>query len=390
MKRIYFFLVMLFEIPGAWGQPIAAWDFTGLNNVATATATAFDPNLISSNGANTITRGPGANSSSGGNSFRTTGFRNDGISVANTDYFQVTLSAQPGYVLSLSAIDGFLNGTAGFAGAPGVANQFAYSLDGTNFTLLGSPSLTTVPLPVALPTVDLTGVPALQNVVTGTTITLRYYASGQSTTGGWGFFSSAAGVNGLAINGTLAGQALPVHFGNVKATQQSNGIKIEWSNLTELNVISYSIERSDDGRNFTSIGQANARLNNGGKADYSCIDAHPFNGANFYRIKSLETGSLVKYSIIVKVDIRGGSAQLVIYPNPSAGERISYQGLNLAKGKYAVRVFNAIGQQVYTKELNHKGGSVTESIPLPVVKAGMYRLQLSSVDDIFVKTFIVQ
>jgi hypothetical protein len=33
---------------------------------------------------------------------------------------------------------------------------------------------------------------------------LRYYASGQTTTGGWGFNSPAAGQNGLAIGGTVA------------------------------------------------------------------------------------------------------------------------------------------------------------------------------------------
>ncbi len=47
---------------------------------------------------------------------------------------------------------------------------------------------------------DLSGVPELQNV-TGKTITLRYYASGQTATGGWGFSSPNSSTNGLSISG---------------------------------------------------------------------------------------------------------------------------------------------------------------------------------------------
>ncbi len=186
------------------------------------------------------------------------------------------------------------------------------------------------------------------------------------------------------------GQILPVHFGNVKATQVSGGIKIDWSNMTELEVVKYNVERSADGRNFSSVGEVNARLNNGGKADYNLIDNNPISGVNYYRIRSLENSGVSKYSIIVKVDLRGGATQLVLYPNPVSDGQLSYQANNLVKGKYTIRIFNNVGQQVYSKALNHPGGSVTEAITLPSLKAGIYNLQLSSVDNNLVKTFVVQ
>ncbi|MFN4256885.1 MAG: MopE-related protein, partial [Saprospiraceae bacterium] len=52
--------------------------------------------------------------------------------------------------------------------------------------------------------INLSGITALQNVAAGTTIYIRYYASGQTTTGGWGFSSSSNSVNGLAIGGTVS------------------------------------------------------------------------------------------------------------------------------------------------------------------------------------------
>lgn len=185
--------------------PIAAWDFFGQSSPATFAATTFDANLVATSGANTITRGTGAASSTGSNSFRTQGFQNNGIATANTDYFQVTIQASAGKTVSLSTIDANFVGTATFAASPGVSSQFAYSLDGTTFNLIGSPEIT-IGTPATVQ-VDLSTVTALQNVASGTTITLRYYASGQTTTGGWGFSSASAGINGLAIGGTV--EALP-------------------------------------------------------------------------------------------------------------------------------------------------------------------------------------
>jgi hypothetical protein len=194
---VTFFVFVLNSIT-SYGQ-VAAWDFNGESSPATSTADVFNVGL---DGSSTITRGAGAASSAGGNSFRTVGFQNNGIAVANTDYFQITLSAASGNTLSLSTIDARFVGTATFANSPGVSSQFAYSLDGTTFTLIGSPQVT-VGQPVTMTQISLSGIAALQNVADTVTIYIRYYASGQTTTGGWGFNSPSAGAYGLAIGGTV-------------------------------------------------------------------------------------------------------------------------------------------------------------------------------------------
>lgn len=178
---------------------IASWNFTGQSSVVTSTASASDSNLAA---VPILTRGPGAAASSGNNSFRTVGFQNNGIALSNTDYFQVTLTAAANFSLSLSSIDARLAGTASFAASPGVSNQFAYSLDGTNFTLIGAPVIV-VGAPATMPQVNLSGVSALQNIPQGTTVTLRFYASGQTTSGGWGFNSPDASTSGFVVRGSI-------------------------------------------------------------------------------------------------------------------------------------------------------------------------------------------
>ena len=182
---------------------LAQWDLTGLNNVSTAAATGVNDHMdtAAALGLNVLTRGSGASSSTGANSFRTTGFSNNGISLANTDYFQFKVKADSGYTLSLSGFDVGFDGTGSYYASPGVTSQFAYSLDGTTYTLIGSP-YTSISLNPA--TFDCSGVSALQNVPATTTVYIRYYASGQTTSGGWGFGSSSAGEYGLIVNGSLS------------------------------------------------------------------------------------------------------------------------------------------------------------------------------------------
>lgn len=194
--RIFTFLLFLIPIL-SFGQ-IAAWDFTGESTVPTSTAEVFDANLA---GSPTLTRGSSAAESAGGNSFRTVGFQNDGIATTNNDYFENTFTAATGYTLSLTTIDARFAGTATFSASPGVSMQYAYSLDGTTFTLIGAPFLQIGNGNMAQ--IDLSGISDLQNVPDNVTVTIRFYASGQTTTGGWGYNSASAGTYGLAFGGSV-------------------------------------------------------------------------------------------------------------------------------------------------------------------------------------------
>lgn len=188
----------------SFGQiTLSAWDFTGESNQATSVADTLAPHLDTTGTFNTLTRGSAAGASSGANSFRTTGFKNEGISISNADYFQFVVSASDGYELSLNSISANFAGTSTFGASPGVSMQFAYSTDGSTFSLIGSP-FTVIGASGSSGSISLSAISVLQNVASNTSITMRFFASGQTITGGWGFFSSASGVNGLTLSGTTA------------------------------------------------------------------------------------------------------------------------------------------------------------------------------------------
>ncbi|MCD9853452.1 YDG domain-containing protein [Epilithonimonas sp. JDS] len=183
------------ELPVA----LAQWDFFGVTSSASLTtlaATEISPSL---NAASAIlSRGSGAPGSAGGNSFRTTGFQNNGIEVTNTDYFQTSFTATEN-ILSLTSIKARVIGTGTFTTTPGVQIQFAYSLNGTTYTLINSPI--NFIGDGQIPDMNLAGVTALQNIAAGTTVYFRFYASGRTATGGYGFSSPASEQYGLEFYG---------------------------------------------------------------------------------------------------------------------------------------------------------------------------------------------
>ena len=96
---------------------------------------------------------------------------------------------------------------------------------------------------------------------------------------------------------------LKVKLGDIKAYQLGNNIKVEWSNLTESDVMNYEVERSGDGIEFTTVGLQLPRSNSNDRQDYSLLDYAPLSGSNFYRVRVLEQSGRITYSKIVKVEM---------------------------------------------------------------------------------------
>jgi hypothetical protein len=178
---------------------LEAWDFTGATATATSNtkaATTYDSTALLQS---TLTRSaPSGGSGDNNNAFRWIQFKNDGVSTSNNDYFQFTITANTGYAFSVASIYGNFNGTSSFSASPGVTMAYAYSLDGgSTFTLMGT--FTQIGAGNATYTLTSGEAAALSSI---NAVTFRFYASGQTTTGGWGYQSAAsAGTIGLQVNG---------------------------------------------------------------------------------------------------------------------------------------------------------------------------------------------
>ena len=167
---------------------------------------------------------------------------------------------------------------------------------------------------------------------------------------------------------------LPVLFADVRAYGKNNGVQVEWSNLTERDVVKYEVERSTNGIDFSVINLQAPKSNRDDKASYDYFDAAPNSQTNYYRIRVQEVDGKVIYSKVLRVEMSGTKAtSFSVYPNPVTGKQftVSLNGLN--QGRYQLEVYSANGQRVYQATINNVGAGVTQMVELPAsLQTGLY------------------
>jgi hypothetical protein len=195
----------------------------------------------------------------------------------------------------------------------------------------------------------------------------------------------------LGTTATGNNNPLPVLFDNVRAFEKSGGIQIEWSNLTERDLIEYVVERSLNGRDYFEYSSIAPKSNQNDKADYTEFDAAPSKGANFYRIRVLAQGGKNIYSKVLRVDIGGSRKGFSIYPNPVIGKQVNLALTGVKQGTYNVRVVTTTGQDVFQKSIMTQASGITQTLVLPsTLKPGIYNLLVSGEGYSQNQLFIVQ
>ncbi|CAN5157264.1 hypothetical protein BH09BAC2_BH09BAC2_24140 [soil metagenome] len=166
---------------------------------------------------------------------------------------------------------------------------------------------------------------------------------------------------------------LPVTLTGFRAYQKSNGINVEWKVAQQINVSSYSVEKSASGIQFNKAAIVPASA----VAAYSWYDADPLNGANFYRLKITDINGAVTYSNIIKVIISSAKAAVNVFPNPVSGNTLTLQLVNIAAGNYQVMINDLAGRFIYTTTLQHQGGSSSQTLSINNISSGSYLLNVA-------------
>ena len=180
------------------------------------------------------------------------------------------------------------------------------------------------------------------------------------------------------VFGSFSGP-LAIDVLTIKAQAKNNGVQVDWQSKTETDMAGYELERAIFGNNFTKLNTTTALGNSTIPVSYNWFDANPNTGTNFYRVKAIDKAGNIKYSDIVKVTFGKGEPGIVVYPNPLPGRIFKIDMNNLAKGIYLLNLYNNMGQQVYTAQLQHDGSQATKIIDLKEeIAKGVYQLQLSS------------
>ena len=167
---------------------------------------------------------------------------------------------------------------------------------------------------------------------------------------------------------------LPLTFISISASRKSAGIvEVNWKVENEINVAGYSIERSNNGQQFSGIGTHTA-----GSINYQYKDETAPATDLYYRVKSRDADGKVQYSRVVKVGGVSQPASISVYPNPVTDGIVQLHFINQKAGDYTMKITNSIGQIIYNGKIAVSGNRFVKQVKLdPSAAHGTYQLEVT-------------
>jgi hypothetical protein len=149
---------------------------------------------------------------------------------------------------------------------------------------------------------------------------------------------------GLDLNSILPSAPVPVNFGDITASAQKVTNIINWNTLTELNSKGFHVEKSEDGKKFTTIGFVKSKGNSTNNVDYAFTDNTPYN--TYYRLREESLTGAMSNSKIVNVQ-RNEKFTIRVFPNPTTD--VINVALNKSSKNNQIKVTDVTGKVITTK-----------------------------------------
>ena len=172
---------------------------------------------------------------------------------------------------------------------------------------------------------------------------------------------------------------LPLNLLEFKGSIVNTDGLLKWKTDNESNTASFIIERSIDGRTYKSIGSV-AAANSPGIHHYDFTDANITSlGISYfyYRLKQTDLDGKYVYSNIVVLSVSSGTNFVMLYPNP-ATDRINMTIHVSQKEKMQWQLMDNMGRRIKTGSYDLLPGSMTTSVDIATLSAGVYLIQLNS------------
>jgi len=195
---------------------------------------------------------------------------------------------------------------------------------------------------------------------------------------GDGDFPYAQNINCDGITGIV----LPVSLTNFTGTLSNSIVTLLWQTNNENNNKGFHIQRSADGRNFSTIdftgtkaivGYSNTRL------AYAATDAKVLTGNNYYRLLQEDNDGKFTYSNVILIKNAGAFVMRMnnVYPNP-AGSILNLYIESATTEKANFIVSDATGKTVKQLSVDIVNGNNNIQLNIAGLAAGNYFIKLSS------------
>jgi hypothetical protein len=160
---------------------------------------------------------------------------------------------------------------------------------------------------------------------------------------------------------------LPVTMNELRGHTAEDKNWLNWQPQSEDNIDAYDIERKTSS-GFESIGMVTRQ----GNSAHQFVDLQPVNGLNYYRLKAMKAGRVVRYSNTVALNNnRNSNWVMEVYPNP-ATDHFQVALHNATKTNISIRIVNMTGKPVYETAATIESNAVLRMQKPMGIPPGMY------------------
>lgn len=154
---------------------------------------------------------------------------------------------------------------------------------------------------------------------------------------------------------------------------EKNAAELFWTVDNIDNVSSFEVQHTTDYQRIATVGVVHSTQ---GQLNYTLVDAQPYVGENYYRIKTLDKDGTTNYSSW-KVVTLNRDARPVIYPNPTSND-LNVQLYVDASTTLNWSVRDVLGRVVLQQQTNAQTGVQTFKIPTESLADGTYLLKIEN------------
>ncbi|MDF7813723.1 hypothetical protein P1X16_20255 [Hymenobacter sp. YC55] len=154
---------------------------------------------------------------------------------------------------------------------------------------------------------------------------------------------------------------LPVELVSFSAKYDNKQVVVRWATASEKDAANFSVERSSDGKNFSSVALVPAAGTSAARREYEAVDHSMRSGLNYYRLKQTDLDGTFTYSQVIPVQVGETAQQLEAYGSQGSLNIVMQTPGTLQQ----LRVLDAMGRVLYTETLSDGAtGLVTRTVPM--------------------------
>jgi hypothetical protein len=173
--------------------------------------------------------------------------------------------------------------------------------------------------------------------------------------------------------------SLPVRFLSLSANRISQKTVVEWQVDGEYGVRHYDVEKSTNGREFSTVGSVAAQHGPATSVRrYSWEQINAQDMTAYYRVRNVDLSGATSYSPVVKLEGMKKDREASAFPNPVTGKAMTILLNRFERGNYTVELISSYGAVAYKTAINHFGGNAGYGLQLPkTLPAGVYGIRLT-------------